>query len=48
MVEVDSSSSDESDSEEVAEDVEVKVPPTSLKEAAARYPPFWKVKDQIQ
>lgn len=47
VVEADSSSSDESEVEEVAEDVEVKVPPTSLKEAAARYPPFWKVKDQI-
>lgn len=47
-MEADSSSCDESASEEVAEDVEVKVPPTSLKQAAARYPPFWKVKDQIQ
>jgi len=47
----DSSDSDTSSSdlfEEAIEDLEVKVPPTSLKEAAARYPPFWRVQDKLR
>ena len=42
-----SSSSDESIYEETVEDVEVKVPAALLKEAATRYPPFWKVNDKL-
>ena len=50
MAEVDedsSSSSDESIYEETIEDIEVKVPAALLKEAATRYPPFWKVNDKL-
>ena len=33
---------------EEEQDLEVQVPPQALKEAAARFPPFWRVQDQLR